>query len=222
MTEKKLPVGGIKKKSILLVGCGGDLGSTFVDRYADEFSIIGVSRAEPRNKNLLSHFIRADITWEFQRVVRETLQHTPLIDALVYNAVYYDLSPLIKKKIHRMSTEFQTNVIVPFTCAQELLLRHWIHNSPDENRQHNISITNIGSQSGVHCYPNIHQGTYSATKSALHMLSLHMAAEWQEYGIRTNTLAYSRLNGSPAALEKAASTLAEVLKGMQNGEIITT
>jgi NAD(P)-dependent dehydrogenase (short-subunit alcohol dehydrogenase family) len=51
---------------------------------------------------------------------------------------------------------------------------------------HGGSIINIGSMSGL--VPLSRVFTYSATKSAVHNLSLNLAREWAPHGVRVNVL----------------------------------
>lgn len=211
---------GQNTKKVLLIGSSGVLGSAFVERSASRYQIIGVARHSPPNASLLFDFIQADASWEWERIIGTVLERHTSVDVLINNAVYYDLVPLIEKKIHHLSTELQTNVAAPFAFSQELLLKSWSRSSPEENRQKNRSIINIGSMSGVNIYPHIKQGTYSATKAALHMLTLHMAAEWQTYGIRVNGMAFGRIGGN-TSFEFANQALVDFIEGKQNALIET-
>lgn len=179
-----------KQKTILLIGCGGKLGSAFVRRYGTEYRIIGVARSASSRQSLLYDFIQADASWEWERIIDTVLARHASIDVLINNAVSYDYTPLLEKKVHHFSTELQTNLIAPLAFAQGLLRKDWLRFTPEKNRLQNRLIINIGSISGTKLRKNIDQGTYSVTKAALHMLALHMATEWKIYGIRANVVAF--------------------------------
>lgn len=179
-----------KPKTILLIGCSGKLGTAFIQRYTNQYHIIGVARDTPAHRSLLHDFIQADASWEWESIIDTALSHHGSIDILINNAASYNHSPLLEKEIHHFSAQLQMNLIAPFAFAQTLLRKDWLRFSCEENCLRNRLIINIGSVSGTKVRKNISQGTYSTTKAALHMLTLHMAAEWDVYGIRANTIAF--------------------------------
>lgn len=196
------------RKKILLIGCSGKLGTAFVRRYAKRYDIIGVARHAPKNPFLLHGFIQADASREQKRIVQTVIDRHGSIDVLINNAVSYDYKPLLEKSIEDFSSELQINLIAPFAFSQELLKEDWLRFTPEENRLQNRLIINIGSVSGTKLRPNINQATYSTAKTALHMLTLHMAAEWRIHGIHANVIAFHGFKGyvSPETATSAINT----------------
>lgn len=200
---------GIQKrenqKKVLLIGCTGKLGSAFVKKYANEYRIIGVARTRPA-ENLLYGFILADASLEWDFIIKTALNLYGSIDILINNAVSYQYRDLAEQTPHDFNVQLRTNLVSPFALSRNLFLNDWSKLSRKENIHKNHSIINIGSISGVKLRGNIQQGTYSVTKAALHMLTLHLASEWKKYGIRVNAIAFHGFKNHVSA-ETAVSTI---------------
>lgn len=177
------------QKKVLLIGCTGKLGSAFVKKYASKYRIIGVARTEPK-ENLLYGFIQADTSLEWDFIIKTALNRYGSIDILINSAVSYQYRELVEQTPHDFNVQLRTNLVSPFALSRNLFLNDWSKLSRKENIHKNHSVINIGSISGIKLRGNIQQGTYSVTKAALHMLTLHLASEWKKYGIRVNAIAF--------------------------------
>lgn len=178
------------QKTMLLIGCGGKLGTVLVKYFCTKYHIIGVSRTKPKIASLLYDFIQADISSEWDRVIKTATSRHKSIDILINNAVFYNYRTLLEQEIRDINTSIQTNLIAPFAITQKLLQKDWLRFTPQENFLRNRVVVNIGSISGTRLRDNLGQGIYSTTKAALHMMTLHLASEWIEYGIRVNAIAF--------------------------------
>ena len=96
-----------------------------------------------------------------------------------------------------------------------LFHRTWKH---VEIGRQDAAILNLSSISGSSVFQGTRQATYAASKAALNMLTLYMAAEYRPYNIRVNGLAP---NAFPAQFptETVAEAARKIVEGMETGGI---
>ena len=139
------------------------------------------------------------------------------IDALVYNAVYYNLGLLQNKKIEATRYETEVGFIAPLHLTTAIINDVWQQPTSKDR-----SITFVTSGSGLGVIPNAGQATYSALKAALHMLTKHFSSELKEYNVRVNAVAPGRLTEP----ETLTGSLEELRKSIEdkdrNGVIVAT
>ncbi|WP_297694993.1 glucose 1-dehydrogenase [uncultured Eudoraea sp.] len=114
-----------------------------------------------------------------QRLIAKTMEHFGSIDILVNNAAinpYY--GPLEGSDEAVFDKIMSVNVKAPWILSNLVL--------PHMKEKGSGSIINISSVEGI--TPGFGLGLYSATKSALIMLTKNQAKEWGRYGIRANVL----------------------------------
>lgn len=179
----------MKKGVILLTGCTGVLGTAFTERYKEQFHIVGVARNEPPKKPDGYHFLQADITKDIDQITDWVLGHFNKVDLLINNAVYYNLKPFNAIDHEKMALEFQTNVIAPVELSNQLLKKCWEGEGKAQNLAQGRSIVNVSSISGVNNYLGLGQGSYSSTKAAMNTATIHMATDYEPFGIRVNAVA---------------------------------
>jgi len=183
------------KKVLLFTGATGSLGREFIERFQDKYEFIPTARTKAPNfsDQLVPSDIRtADGQTELLNHV-ENMYESP--DILINNAVYYCIKPLVDMTHSQVENQFLTNIVACLTLANLVVNRFW-KNATQSNRERRRGIINIGSTSGVHFYATQGQGCYSATKSALHMVTRHMAAEYNSYHIRVNAIAPTTFPGA--------------------------
>ena len=114
-----------------------------------------------------------------ERLIAKTIEHFGRIDILVNNAAinpYY--GPLEGSDEAVFDKIMNVNVKAPWILSNLVL--------PHMKEKGGGSIINISSVEGI--TPGFGLGLYSATKSALIMLTKNQAKEWGRYGIRANVL----------------------------------
>jgi len=114
-----------------------------------------------------------------ERLIAKTIEHFGRIDILVNNAAinpYY--GPLEGSDEAVFDKIMSVNVKAPWILSNLVL--------PHMKEKGSGSIINISSVEGI--TPGFGLGLYSATKSALIMLTKNQAKEWGRYGIRANVL----------------------------------
>ena len=214
---------GKNKKTVLLIGCSGVLGSKFVSTYKNTYKIIGVSRSGECTEGCSQSF-KCDISdiEDVGKLVDEITKGKLVIDVVVHNAVRYDLVSVFEKKPEIYLQELKTSLVGPLELSNKILESIWLPDGAISNQKNNRSIINITSGSGLGVIPNQGQSSYSAIKSALHMMSKHMSIEYAEYGVRVNAVAPGWLGDRPTL----DTTVAEISKCIDdksiNGQIRAT
>lgn len=142
-----------------------------VDLVADEFKADGLKAVG----------IECHIGDSEQRksLIAKTIEHYGRIDILVNNAAinpYY--GPLEGSNEAVFDKIMEVNVKAPWLLSNLAL--------PHMKEEGGGSIINISSVEGLR--PGFGLGLYSATKSALIMLTKNQAKEWGRYGVRANVL----------------------------------
>lgn len=230
------------KKVCLFIGAGGTLGSVFCQRHAGRYHLVGVARrhfpelptqhqrfvdpldaAATLQENEDAIFaIQADISapGQIERVVELTLARYGRIDALVNSACHSLWAGMLDGDRLEASAErhFQMNVIVPLRTALAVARTFW-HGREEENRAQNRCVVNVSSTAGVNIYRDCGQSLYSASKAALNYLTCHMAAEFQELGVRVCATAP---NTFPTIVptEAAADTITRLIESDMNGRVL--
>ena len=137
--------------------------------------------AEFREDGLEAVGIQCHIGDSEQRktLIAKTIEHFGSIDILVNNAAinpYY--GPLEGSDEAVFDKIMNVNVKAPWILSNLVL--------PHMKEKGSGSIINISSVEGI--TPGFGLGLYSATKSALIMLTKNQAKEWGRYGVRANVL----------------------------------
>ncbi|MEV5836658.1 SDR family oxidoreductase [Nocardia sp. NPDC052112] len=235
---------GTERRVCLLTGAGGALGDTFCRGLYTDYDIIAVCRnrtpaapsqlewfvdpfepEKPVPENASRIFvIKADLTvaGAVERVVDIALARFGHIDLLVNNAAHSRFQPrgIVDgdAALDEFDPHFALNVGVPLRLSTRLAQRSWVHTG-DENRARNRNVVNVSSLSGSRVDPG-GQALYAASKAALNHLTRHIAAEFDEFGVRANAIAP---NGFPASVvtEQVVRAIVELDRGEMSGEIFT-
>lgn len=230
------------KKVCLLTGASGQLGETFCRMFAAHYDIAAIFNTKlpevpsqlqqfvdplmpntvlPENQHLV-FAIQADLREDadLDRIVDVTLARFGRIDFLVNAAAYSFWAPILdgdrlQRSFHR---QLNMNLFVPLKLSTRVAEKFW-RNREIENRYFNRSVVNISSTAGLLIYRDQGQSVYSASKSALNYLTLHMAEEFAAIGVRANVLAptsFPRL----IPTEAAADGIRRLSEGTVTGKIL--
>jgi len=206
------------QKIILFLGCTGTLGNYFVSRYASQYTIIGVARNKPKKTKSKIDFFCGDLFEDGEEIISYVLDRYKKIDAVVNNAVLYDLDKLENKTNKNFENELKVSLVGPLHIVNTIVKSFWAKEGKVKNLKEGRTVVNISSMSGLHTYPNIGQGTYSTIKAGINMLTKHMAAEYIEHGIRTNAIAPGSLQ-DVKILQTAAEQIIFCIEGDTNSYI---
>ncbi|MBJ7610657.1 MAG: SDR family oxidoreductase [Candidatus Dormibacteraeota bacterium] len=207
----------MERRTCLLTGAGGTLGSAFCVTRAADYDIVAVYRSrhpeaasqlqwyvDPLRPDVLPEasrhrvfVVQADLAraGEVERVVQLALARVGHIDLVVNAAVTYgfgstlDNAPLLEDALDHLAV----NLLLPARLAAAVAREHWRH-QPDENRRRNRNVVNMSSVSAIETYPG-GQGMYAAAKAGLNALTRHMALDYEAIGVRVNALAPTSFPG---------------------------
>lgn len=124
--------------------------------------------------------LATDITdnQQLQRLVDTTIEEFKRIDLLVNNAARSFLKPLMHLREDGWDKIFNTNCKAPF-----LLSRAVAGHMMNQGGGRIINITTVGAERA-----GMGMGAYHASKAALKMLTMCMAAEWAQFNINVNAV----------------------------------
>lgn len=181
----------LEGKKVLVTGSSSGIGAATAKMFAEQGCFVGVHyfRTKQGGQKTLQEvkkvsdgcLICADLREKDQavRMVNEFADKADGIDILVNNA-----GTLIERQMLEDGTEeyfddiFATNVKSVFLVTQAALPSLKISKG---------NIVNIGSVAGHHG-GGIGSGLYSAAKAAVHTLTISMAKEFADHGVRVNTV----------------------------------
>jgi len=115
---------------------------------------------------------------QLQRLVDTTIREFKRIDILVNNAARSFLKPLMDLREDGWDKIFNTNCKASFLLSRTVA-RHMI----DQGGGRIINITTVGAERA-----GMGMGAYHASKAALKMLTMCMAAEWAGFNINVNAV----------------------------------
>jgi NAD(P)-dependent dehydrogenase (short-subunit alcohol dehydrogenase family) len=111
--------------------------------------------------------------------------------------------------------QFELHVFAPAVISSALFHFQWKKRNLSERK---ISILNVSSLAGAQVFKDAGQAFYAASKAAINMLTMHMAAEYSSYAINVNALAP---NSFPNIISTAvvASNALHILSSDATGQI---
>ena len=232
----------MSQRVCLLTGAGGTLGTAFCHRYASRYQVVALwcrrtplvasqeqtvfdplePHADLPENAALVHTARLDLTnrrWVV-RIVDEILRRFGRIDVVVNAAAFRRWAPMLDGDtlLDSMHRHFAVNVQAPLALTLEVARRGWAGRA-GENAAENRSVVNVSSTAGIRAYPGYGQSAYSASKAALNLLTMHMAAELQPLGVRVNALAPDTFPDL-VATERVVDAVASLVEGEMSGKIL--
>jgi NAD(P)-dependent dehydrogenase (short-subunit alcohol dehydrogenase family) len=202
----------VARRVCLFTGAGGRLGSAFCRLYASRYQIAAVCRNRvpdlptqqqcftdplnpaarlPENEHPL-FAVRADLASdrELDRVVELVLARFGRIDVVVNAARVPAFGHTVDstRLLDTLEAQFNVNALVPLKLAVRIAREFW-RNRDLENRQEGRNVINVSSVAALRLTPGRGHSAYGAAKAALNLLTLHMAHEFQDFGVRVNACA---------------------------------
>ncbi len=179
----------LKGKRVLVTGASSGIGAATAELFAKQGAIVGVhyfhtedgGKATLEKVNAVStgHLVRADMRdpQQVAQMVEQFTQKAGGIDVLVNNAgTLIDRQILAEATVAYHDDIFATNVRSCFLGAQASL---------DALKKSRGCIVNVGSIAG-HNGGGGGSGIYAAAKAAVATMTIAMAKEFAEFGIRVN------------------------------------
>jgi NAD(P)-dependent dehydrogenase (short-subunit alcohol dehydrogenase family) len=177
----------LEGKVALITGASRGIGRAIAELFAKEgASVIITARDRTRLKKTASEIgafaLDADIREEEQvkEVVKKSVARFGRLDILVNNAGVF---PRIKK-LHQI-TEREWNDVIDVNLTGQFRFTKYAIPHLQKSRG---SILNIASNAGLKAYENFHADAYSASKSALILLTKSWALQYAKDGIRVNCI----------------------------------
>lgn len=181
----------LKGKTALITGGSMGIGQAVAIRFAEEGARVAVSArgrealAETaqlilsRGGDVLT--IAADVqdSHAVHTLVDSVLEHWGDIDILVNNAGICHSKPALDITEEDWDAHLDTNLKGAFFVSQRVA-KEWVR------RGRGGSMIQMSSVNGLKAESN--QAHYNTSKSAMNMMSMSMALEWAELGIRVNAL----------------------------------
>lgn len=177
-------------KVAMVTGGGKGIGRAIAMGFAGAgVKVVIASRTEAELESV-AHEIRqgggealpivADITdnQQLERLVDTTISEFKRLDILVNNAARSFLKPLMDLREDGWDKIFNTNCKAPF-----LLSRAVAGHMMNQGGGRIINITTVGAERA-----GMGMGAYHASKAALKMLTMCMAAEWASFKINVNAV----------------------------------
>jgi NAD(P)-dependent dehydrogenase (short-subunit alcohol dehydrogenase family) len=177
----------LEGKVALITGASRGIGRAIAELFAKEgASVIITARDRTRLKKTASEIgvfaLDADIRQEkeVKEVVKKSVARFGRLDILVNNAGVF---PRIKK-LHQI-TEREWNDVIDVNLTGQFRFTKYAIPHLQKSRG---SILNIASNAGLKAYENFHADAYSASKSALILLTKSWALQYAKDGIRVNCI----------------------------------
>jgi NAD(P)-dependent dehydrogenase (short-subunit alcohol dehydrogenase family) len=226
------------KPVILVTGAAGKLGAALCRSLLPNNEVVAVYHE--RVPDIPSQFTwpairgpkeHADIAWcvkadltdskDVMRLVEVCLAKHGRIDSIINLAADTKYHGPLKDLCYGCDTvrnQLAINTIAPFILVSAIFHETWKHER-DSNARYNRNVINLSSFSGMYVQQIKGQAFYGASKAALNLLTLHLAAELAPYAIRVNSLCPSRFPET-IATDQVVAAVSKIARGTQTGEIV--
>lgn len=180
---------GLKGKVCVVTGAVGGMGTKICEEFAKQgANVVLVDLLEDKTKEYAAKLadkydvktlaVKCNTTDETEvaAAVDQVVSEFGRVDTLVNTAAILRFSPLEDLRLDEWETAMSVNVTGYFLMSQ-----HFGKQMIKQKRGTMVHISTVASY-----FPETYSGAYSTTKAAVNMLSKQMAAEWGQFGIRSN------------------------------------
>ena len=174
-------------KTVIVTGAAGGIGAACVRVFADAGAKVMMNDVDDAGYRLADEigpdrcrFTAGDVSDEpsVRHLIEETLEAFGSLDVLLNNAaVLLPVAPVHETTVEQFNTLMAVNVRGVFLCCKHA------HSHLKKSRG---CIVNISSMVGI-CGEK-HHAVYSATKGAINALTMSMAVDYGQEGIRCNAI----------------------------------
>lgn len=180
---------GLTDKVVAITGAVGGMGTKFCEEFAKQEAKIALidmidDKTEEQAKKLSIKYgvetlaVKCNTTSESEvdAAVKKVIKKFNKIDILVNTAAILRFSPFKDLRLDEWQAAINVNLTGYFLMSQRFgrIMIEQKHGTM-------VHISTIAA-----LYPETYSGAYSTTKAAINMMSKQMAAEWGQYGIRSN------------------------------------
>ncbi|MCU1678644.1 MAG: oxidoreductase, family [Frankiales bacterium] len=205
--------GDRRRPVCLLTGASGTLGHAIRTRARGRYSFAAVYNSiVPRMSSQETSFfdpldperrllenddpvfaIQADLTTQAgcEWAVQAALEQFGCIDVIVHSAARSVWGNVLESDavLDSAAEQFAVNVLAGLRIAAFVGRWDWMTHTPAENRSANRNVVLVSSTAGIRLYEGSGQAVYGASKAALNHLAAHLAAEFDDIGVRVNAVA---------------------------------
>jgi NAD(P)-dependent dehydrogenase (short-subunit alcohol dehydrogenase family) len=228
----------MSNRVVVVTGAAGKLGSVLCQSLAQSNDVVAAyhtrkpefpsqlswpATGNPDEKTKRPWCVQVDLNnlEDVRRLVEVCLARHSRIDVVVNAAadiryrgrvtnLYYDRDSA--------SDQIALNCIAPCALISVIFHECWKHER-HLNTLFNRNVINISSFSSMYVQTTSSQAYYGASKAALNILTLHLAAELAPYGVRANVLCPARFPDN-IAIQKVVAAITELASGNQTGEVV--
>lgn len=180
---------GLQDKVVVITGAAGGMGTKFSQDFAMQgakLALLDIARTKLQTlakqikaqygTSVLPLICNSTDEKAVDRAVEQTVTQFGHVDILVNTAAILRFSPLEDLGLAEWQQQLNVNLTGYFLTSQRFG-RQMI-----KQRQGTmVHISTVASQ-----FPETYSGAYSTTKAGVNLLSKQMAAEWGQFGIRSN------------------------------------
>lgn len=180
---------GLEGKVVVVTGAVGGMGTKFTEEFAKQGANLALvdlleektqARAAELNKqygvDTLAVKCNTTNEAEVDAAVKAVIDHFGRVDVLVNTAAILRFSPLEDLRLDEWNMALNVNLTGYFLMSQRF--------GKAMIKQHKGTIVNISTIASR--FPETYSGAYSTTKAGVNMLSRQIAAEWGQFGVRSN------------------------------------
>ncbi|MFC6163953.1 SDR family NAD(P)-dependent oxidoreductase [Lactiplantibacillus dongliensis] len=180
---------GLNGKVVVITGAVGGMGTKFCEEFAKQGANIALvdmlkDKTEAAAKKLADEYgiktvaVVCNTTSEadVDAAVKTVVDTFGVVDVLVNTAAILRFSPLEDLRLDEWQAALNVNLTGYFLMSQrfgKVMIQ--------QKHGNMVHISTVASR-----YPETYSGAYSTTKAGVNMMSKQMAAEWGQYGVRSN------------------------------------
>jgi len=180
---------GLDGKVVVITGAVGGMGTKFCEEFAKQGANIALvdmleDKTEAAAKKLATEYgvktvaVVCNTTSEadVDAAVKKVVDTFGVVDILVNTAAILRFSPLEDLRLDEWKAALNVNLTGYFLMSQrfgKVMIQ--------QKHGNMVHISTVASR-----YPETYSGAYSTTKAGVNMMSKQMAAEWGQYGVRSN------------------------------------
>ena len=180
---------GLQDKVIVVTGAGGGMGTKFchdlaqqgarlvlIDLSAERITDLANELTNQYGVQVLPLVVNVTDEHQVDEAVAKTVATFERVDVVVNTAAILHFSPLEDLSLEEWNKELNVNLTGYFLASQRFG-RQMI-------KQHHGTFVHISTVAAQ--FPETYSAAYSTTKAGVDMLSKQMAAEWGQFGVRSN------------------------------------
>jgi NAD(P)-dependent dehydrogenase (short-subunit alcohol dehydrogenase family) len=181
-----------------------------------------VTKAEEDRSSI--YYVQADLLnrEDLRRLVDVSLARFDRIDQVincVADVKFHGRLLELSQSSNYPLDQLNINCVAPIRLVSAIHDRFW-KDCCDDNAKLNRSVVNVSSGSAFIAFKDTRQAYYGASKSALNLLTMYLAAELAPYSVRANAICPGKFT-SDEEMAHVVAGIRSMLSGHRTGEIDT-